>query len=146
MAACKTVQIRKRQISSYCFQNLELFDSSWFGSSAGRIWLWVDQDATVPDEDVESGHLLDERRRRQASLGDVLIAVPWTSDAAKNNFAFAQGPVLVLANVGNSRDLSFIFEDGDPFAREANDSSAVFRNVGYGAGVDEAVVRLRSVV
>ena len=97
----------------------------------------MDEHATVLHAHVERRNFLYERRRRCTRFGLVLIAMPRTSDAAENNFAFAQRPVLMLADIGDSGDFPIVFENRHAFAGETNNASAVIEDVGDGAGVDE---------
>src|SRR5947207_15388626 len=78
---------------------------------------------------------------RRACFRLVLVAVPWTGDAAKNNFAFAERAVLVLADVRDSGDFPIVFENRHAFTGEADDARTVFGNIRYSAGVNELVLR-----
>ena len=71
----------------------------------------------IPDDErPERGYLFCKGRGRGSGVGEVLIAVPWTRDAAIDNFAFSQWPILVLADIGDGGYAAVIFEDGDPLA------------------------------
>ena len=101
----------------------------------------MNEHATVIHAHVERRNFLHERRRRSTCRRDVLITVPRTGDAAVENFALAERPVLVLADVRDGRDFAVVFEDGDALSRQADDTSAVLWDVGDGASIDESVLR-----
>src|SRR5437868_4217771 len=77
-------------------------------------------------------------RRRRAGLGQVLISVPWTSDASIDNLSFSKRPVLVLADIRYCRDVSVVLEYGDALASARDDARAVLRNLPDGANGDVA--------
>jgi len=52
--------------------------------------------------------------RRRVRL--ILITVPWTCDAAVDDLALAEWPVLVLANIRDGGNLTLILENGHAFA------------------------------
>src|SRR5947209_1090378 len=85
------------------------------------------------------GNLFCKGRRRRAGIRQVLIAVPWTSDASIDNLSFSKRPVLVLTDVRYCRDVSVVFEYGDALASARYDARAVLRNVLDGANGDVAV-------
>src|SRR5262245_22693371 len=89
----------------------------------------VNVDAAGNDSHVEGGDLLGERRRRGSSVGSVFVAVPRTDDAAIDDLALAERPVLMLADVGDRRDLAVVFEDRDALARQAFHECPLFGNV-----------------
>jgi len=97
----------------------------------------MNQDVAIFNSYVEGRDLFNKWRRRSAGIWTILVAVPRAGDAAVENFAFSKGAILMLANVGDSRDFSVVFENGDTFAAEANDFSAVFRDFVDGTNVDE---------
>lgn len=97
----------------------------------------MNEDTPIFDTDIKGWNFFDKWGRRSACVRSVLIAVPWTGDAAIEDFAFTKGSVLMLADVGYGGDLAVVFEDGDAFPTQANDARAVFRNFGDGTDVDE---------
>ena len=66
--------------------------------------------------------------------------MPRASDTARDNLPFAEWPVLMLADVGDSRDFSVVFEDRHPFTGNTHDAGAIFGNIRNRAGVDKAFV------
>src|ERR1044071_8589245 len=66
--------------------------------------------------------------------------MPGTGNAAIQDLALTQRPVLVLAHVGNGRDLALILEHGHPFTRQAYQASALPWNISDSAGIYEAVL------
>jgi hypothetical protein len=44
-------------------------------------------------------NLLCKWRRRRTGIGQVLVAMPWASDASVNDLSFAERPVLVLTHI-----------------------------------------------
>src|SRR5262245_21906161 len=69
-----------------------------------------------------------ERRRRLPGVREVLVAVPGTSHASVDDFAFAEGAVLVLAYIGDSGDLAVVLEDGHTLAGAGDDAGTFFRD------------------
>src|SRR6266545_3432313 len=73
--------------------------ASRLGARASGIGFGMHKYAAILHKQVECGDFLHKRRRRCPCVGLILIAVPRTGDAAKNNFALPKRAVLVLADV-----------------------------------------------
>src|SRR5262245_58287180 len=76
-----------------------LINKSRFNIDARRIRCWINKDIVAYDFDAERRHFLSERRWRGAGIRQVLIAMPRASDASIDNLAFAEGPILMLADI-----------------------------------------------
>ena len=100
----------------------------------------MDEHSTAFHAHVERGDSLDKRRRRDAGVRQVLVAVPWTSNATIENFTLAQRAVLVLADVRNCGDFAVLCEDRDALARQADDSSAFLRDAVDSANIEVSFI------
>src|SRR6185369_9039670 len=88
-----------------------------------------------------------EWRRRAAVRQPVLIAVPGTGDAAVDDTALADRPVLVRAQVGQRADLVTVAEHRDAFAVARHDDTRAFVRNGFGrTDRDPAVTRRRAAI
>src|SRR5260370_30258944 len=116
------------------------FNKCRLSSRPGGIRFWMNKHATVLHPDIESWNFFHKRWRGCARFRLVLIAVPRTRDAAKNNFALAERPVLMLAHVRDSGDFSIVLKNRHALPRETHDTSTVFRNVSNRTGVNKTML------
>jgi len=105
--------------------------------SAQRIRTWIDENAVSQQLKAVGGHPFRERRRRGSGLGPVFVTMPGADDAAIENPTFAQWTILVLADVGDRRELVVVAKDGDPFFTQGDDSRSIFGYLDQGTGIDE---------
>ena len=101
----------------------------------------MNEHSAVLHAHIERRDLFHKRRWRSTRFRNVLISVPGTSDATVENFAFAERAVLVLAYVRHGGNFAVVFEDGDAFSGQTDDSGTTLRDVGDSAGVDETFLR-----
>ena len=73
-----------------------------------------------------SFYLFFERRGRLTVLGQILVAMPRTGDAAVDNFALAERAVLVATQIAYCRKLTLIAEDRNIFAVDEQGFCPIF--------------------
>src|SRR5881392_304559 len=83
----------------------------------------------IPDyEGSEHWDLFREGWRRCSRIGQVLVAVPRARDASVDNLAFTKGSVLVLADTGDGRYASIVFEYRDALTAARDNTRPLFRD------------------
>src|SRR5262249_28854493 len=93
------------------------------GGGAGRQRARVDfEDAVAQPHRIGREHL-GERRRRAAVLEPVLKAVPRAGDAAVDDAALAERPVLMGAQIGERADQRAVAEHGDALTARRGDDA-----------------------
>lgn len=106
---------------------------------ASRQGARIDQDPLALDSQPERRHPLGEGRRRGAVLRPVLIAVPRARDAAVDDPALAQRPVLMLADVRERRQPPLVAEDRHALAADRDHGGAPLGDRAHPSRLDEAV-------
>src|SRR5436189_3056509 len=105
-----------------------MLDHRWFAARAGRQRRRMEEDLVADHARAEGRNLFGKWRRRRAGLGQVLITMPRTSDAAVDDLALAERPVLMTADVRHRGNAPIVFEDGDPLASARHDTRALLRD------------------
>src|ERR1044071_1045895 len=86
--------------SRYCIRSSEiLLNYRQFRVRPDRIRPGINKDPSVLHPHVERRNLLGKRRRRCTRVWQILVTVPRTGNAAVDDPAFAEGTILVLADV-----------------------------------------------
>jgi len=106
------------------------------------MWLHTDQDTISVEADVERRYPILERCRGAPVVGLVLEPVPGTGNTPVDDATLSQRAVLVLAHVGNCRNLPVIPEDGNSLPANTGYLSTIVRDVPHGANVHEPSHRL----
>ena len=71
---------------------------------SGRVRLRVNEHTTSLHANIKRRDLFGKRRRRSSRIGQVLIAMPWTGNAAINDAALTERSILVPADIRNGND------------------------------------------
>src|SRR5262249_17236774 len=109
-------------------------------TSAGRVRARMYEHRSFDNLDTKSRDLLLERGRSSPARRLVLIAVPRTSNATVDDAAFSQRSVLMLANIGDGRDLAIVAKNRNPLPRKRYDSRALLGNSIHFADFDKTLV------
>ena len=99
----------------------------------------IDEYGAIDNLRTESCDLFGKGRRRCSGLRPVLIAVPGTGHAAIDDSAFSERSILVLANVGDGRDLAIVAKDRHALAGQRKNCGALFGNPIDLAGLNKTV-------
>ena len=107
---------------------------------SGWVRARVHKDRSSDDLDPESRGLFFEWRRSRSGLRLILVAVPRAGNAAIDDAPLPERSVLMLANIGDRRDLAIVAKDRNALTRERYDSRAFLDDTIHSADLDETLV------